>query len=643
MSTEAAVHSKQFGQARNTVVERIKQKGNENLADILETTVASKIAKEDFINGLKISFPESEAELIALHEKAKEYQSKGIESYNPYDYFEDMPNGTQKFQPVWLAEAIEDEYNFIWVQGLDTLYIYKDGYWKPQGQRIIEEECNKRLDHEFRQNRCREVIEAIRTRQSIPRHQFSPTERKLNFKNGTYNLETGELEEHKPEDYFTQKIPWEYDSDAQCFAIHEFVDDITGSEEDKETLIEASGYCLLPSFPISQSFILIGEGSNGKTMFLELLKEILGRENYKEEELQQLENTRFGTQALYQKLALFSDDLPSTKLQTGTTFKALTGGGDVRAEIKGGEHFQFKNYATPMFACNQIPETQDESDGFFRRWKIINFPYKFRTDPDPENDYEKEAKPENQLKKEILDEDEVKGFINEAVAHLELLLDQGRFTHDYDPEVTRKLWHSYSAPLEEFIEKYVEQGITKAEAERRSRNQVDWNRHDYDYIVKDHLLELASIFCRERGSRAPSKGDITNKLKKMNYNFRNTRSQLPFENTNQTTIWRGITFSDKLFEELIGLQGLQGFRNISRVRVKENFIQELRSEYATPASESDVNLSDVRDILPESDGLKTEKVAEELEISEDQALEMLQTLSRDGEAMDIDPDTWIKI
>jgi len=579
--SNAATHSKQFGNSRQTVVQKLKENGHENVADILETTTAQKIANEDFISGLRTSFPDAESLLIAIHEKAKQYQQKGIESYNPYEYFEDMPSGSKKFQPRWLAEDIMDDYEFVWVRQLEKLYVYKNNYWKPQGFRIIEEECNKRLRDEHRATRTREVKEIIKTEVSISRYDFKPPSTKINFQNGVYDVENEALEDHDKEFYFTQKIPWDYDPNAVCPAINDFLDEITHTQEDKETLIEAAGYCMLPNIPISKAFILVGEGSNGKTQFLNILKEIIGKENYKEEDLQQLEESRFGTQTLYQKLALFSDDLPGKALQSANTFKSLVGGGEVRAEYKGGAHFQFENYATPVFACNDIPHSQDDSDGFYRRWMIVNFPYKFKNNPSESNPYEKEKKPENELEREILDEDEIKGFINDAIVHLEMVLDQGQFTHDMDVEDLRKLWNAYSDPVNEFIEKYVEQGLTKNEVERKASKEESLNSYEFDYIIKDDLHTIVTQYCEARNTRPPTKQKLTSRLQQKNLYFTNTRSRVPGDDDSRVNIYRGLKFTSDFWSELKSVHGVQGFRSIPRVRVCENFIDKVSSEYGT--------------------------------------------------------------
>ena len=37
----------------------------------------------------------------------------------------------------------------------------------------------------------------------------------------------------------------------------------------------------------------------------------------------------------------------------------------------------FENYAKVIFACNELPKVYDLSDGFWSRWMLFEFPYKF--------------------------------------------------------------------------------------------------------------------------------------------------------------------------------------------------------------------------------------------------------------------------
>jgi putative DNA primase/helicase len=468
----------------------------------------------------------------------------------PSIYFENV-QGRRKFRPNFLAQDIEEKYKFKYVQDTKKFYVYKDGYWQEMAERVIKEECNEKLDDEFEPAHSSKVKETIKTRPHIRtnKEDFQPCSYKIPFENGAYNLEESELQEHNPEDNFTHKIPWKFDSDAQAPKINQFLDDVVDNKRDKELILETIGYSLLADYPYAHALLLNGRGKNGKTVLLKIWKNLLSESNYKEEELQQLENGRFATRWLYRKLGLFCDDLPSTKLESGSTIKSLTGGGETRAEIKQGDHFDFKSYATPVFACNQIPASNDDSEGFFRRWEIVNFPYKFVDNPVKEN--HKQKKDKTELLNELTSEAEMKGLINEAVVRLELALDNGGFHHKTDAESTRGQWKSYSSPVEQFIENCIEQGMTQKDAEELENENLskDLSEYSYDFIVKDDLVYLIDKYCEYYNERAPSKTKITQKLKDESpYYVQEGRTRQLGEDNDRQRVYKFIKFSDEFID-----------------------------------------------------------------------------------------------
>src|SRR5207302_7003645 len=107
-------------------------------------------------------------------------------------------------------------------------------------------------------------------------------------------------------------------------------------------------------------------------------------------------------------------DLPDNILKSAGTFKMLTGGDSIMAERKFGHPFLFKNYAKLMFSCNKVPEVQEDSDAFFRRWIIITFPNKFEGANDDRDMLSKLTTPE-----------ELSGIFNWALKGLKRLQQQG--------------------------------------------------------------------------------------------------------------------------------------------------------------------------------------------------------------------------
>ncbi|MDQ9871095.1 DUF5906 domain-containing protein, partial [Acinetobacter baumannii] len=71
---------------------------------------------------------------------------------------------------------------------------------------------------------------------------------------------------------------------------------------------ECIGYCFFRQNELSKSFFLTGPGSNGKSTFLDMVKNVLGRPNYVSLDMDEL-GERFSTTTMFGKLANIGDDI----------------------------------------------------------------------------------------------------------------------------------------------------------------------------------------------------------------------------------------------------------------------------------------------------------------------------------------------
>ena len=99
----------------------------------------------------------------------------------------------------------------------------------------------------------------------------------LNCLNGTLNLETGQLEEHKINDFVTRIIDVEYDPDALCPTWEKVIRQIFLDDPDLISYFQrAVGYTLTGLTNEQVMFILFGKGGNGKSTIIEVLRSMLG-------------------------------------------------------------------------------------------------------------------------------------------------------------------------------------------------------------------------------------------------------------------------------------------------------------------------------------------------------------------------------
>jgi len=147
-------------------------------------------------------------------------------------------------------------------------------------------------------------------------------------------------------------------------------------------LFEIIGYVLYPRYDLHKAIMLVGEGRNGKSTYLRLIRDIVGSENYASVSLQELADpsNRFAGSELYRKLANIVPDLPKRALQDTGRFKMLTGEDYLCIDRKYRDRICFVNYAKLLFSANELPQVYDMTEAFWRRWLVIEFPNQFDID-----------------------------------------------------------------------------------------------------------------------------------------------------------------------------------------------------------------------------------------------------------------------
>jgi putative DNA primase/helicase len=145
-------------------------------------------------------------------------------------------------------------------------------------------------------------------------------------------------------------------------------------------LVEIIGYTLLAGdYPLNKAVMLVGDGKNGKSSYLGLVKHLLGPENVVSVKLQDLtsEDARFAVFNLYGKMANIFADLPKGALKETGIFKVLTGEDAITADRKFRDPITFVNYAKMLYSANELPKVYDMTAAFWRRWLVIEFPNAF--------------------------------------------------------------------------------------------------------------------------------------------------------------------------------------------------------------------------------------------------------------------------
>lgn len=261
------------------------------------------------------------------------------------------------------------------------------------------------------------------------------TIKKTNFLNGILDNETLKLSPHTPNIGFRHVLKFNYTPTALCPHFDKFMHDITiGDESLQKLLLEFVGYALSnDSYWIHQALVLEGQGSNGKSTFMGVIRELAGHANCTAFTLTDLKEEGH-RQCLDGKLLNMAEETPSRSLQDSSGFKSLVGGAVISARQLYKKPYSFKNRAKLIFACNDMPETGDTSHGYVRRFLIA--PFRARFSDELGN---KDPLIEEKLSSEL------PGIFNKVIHAYREVLKRRKFS---DSEASRKALHDYRREID---------------------------------------------------------------------------------------------------------------------------------------------------------------------------------------------------
>lgn len=344
------------------------------------------------------------------------------------------------------------------------MWIYEDGIYVHNGFCEINKWVHNLFKKHYKLVTVNKIKEKIIAMTYINQEDFFKNNNPhlLPVKNGLLNLHTGEIEEFNQDKIFFSKIKYNYNKDSQIDMIDKFIRNIVHDDEQYNTIQEFFGLCLYKEYFIPKALMLLGHGSNGKTAILNLLTRLVGVENISTLSIDQMNNKGFSTSELFGKMANVCGELSAKTLEDTDVFKQLTGGETIGANRKFKSVIYFKNYAKIFSACNKLPKTNDITDGFFRRWILLEFNNKFVNKKKFDEMSEQEKIVNNvkladpKILNKICTEKEMEGFLVWCYEGLRRLLVNKKFSIDDDIETLRIRWIEKSSTFMEFANRYIE-------------------------------------------------------------------------------------------------------------------------------------------------------------------------------------------
>lgn len=190
-----------------------------------------------------------------------------------------------------------------------------------------------------------------------------------------------ELHEHHESQLSRFKVDYEWDPTADSTNWVKFLDSVWEGEADleerKRALGQWLGGTLLGRATLGQrAIIMLGKGSNGKSVLADAVTGLFSREDVACVSPQDLGADYSKASLMGVKINVVADVSARELIHSGD-IKMVINGDQIKGRHPYGREMFFNPIAGHLFSCNELPRTIDLSDGFFRRWIFLSFSRKF--------------------------------------------------------------------------------------------------------------------------------------------------------------------------------------------------------------------------------------------------------------------------
>lgn len=275
--------------------------------------------------------------------------------------------------------------------------IWNGRYWEIQGTGLVTHKITKMVSMvdkktAHRRNFIRGVEFICQNDADISTNLelFDVDNYTLNCPDGTYDLRTGECHPHNPDDNLsaitlaTPAAPKDY---GKVFPV--FIEQICCGDKDLMMYLQvALGACLSGAIESHWLLFFIGEGRNGKSTLLDVLKRAFGTYHkvIPSKTLMDQKNPGHATEIAFLKgarLAL-SSEVEQSCFWSESRINEITGDGDITARYMRGDQFTFRRTWKIVVAGNHRPRLNSVATGIVSRIKMIPFKASFLGKEDPE-------------------------------------------------------------------------------------------------------------------------------------------------------------------------------------------------------------------------------------------------------------------
>lgn len=281
---------------------------------------------------------------------------------------------------------VRDEKDEVMKMAKDTIYdMYNELMTNNGGNRMINLKSFEYINNSLNKNKLQAMIDLSKSELASIPSEFDKDKMLINCQNGVLNLETGKLVDHDHRHMMTCIAGTHFDPDAKCPRWLKFLNEIMEGDEDMIKYIQrAVGYSMTGKTKEQVLFMFYGKGSNGKSKFIEVIREIMGDYSAVAEFSSFLikvnDAIRNDIAKLVGKRFVTASESEKGRRLSVSVLKQLTGEDSITARFLRKEYFEFKPDFKIFLITNNKPEIHESNYAIWRRIKVVPFNVKYEDD-----------------------------------------------------------------------------------------------------------------------------------------------------------------------------------------------------------------------------------------------------------------------
>ena len=322
---------------------------------------------------------------------------------------------------------------------------------------------------------------------------FTPTDAviRINLKSGTLEFRDGQepvLVPFNKRHGIRYQLGYDFSPGADCSLFRKFLERCVPETANQQILLEYAGYIFVNELNFEKVLFMYGQGMNGKSVMIAVLKALFGEHNVTEYSLESIsKKAEYRAKLADGILNICAESANSLNIDV---FKKIASREPLECRSLYKDPIMLTDYSRQIFSTNTLPKITEATEGFFRRFLFVPFDQYIT---------EEERNYRMNMVEYWEESGELPGILNMVIAGLQRLVQNGGFTKSASSDVVLEEYKLDSNSVHSFVQDEGYVPCTESKVKLKA------------------LYDVYRLYCSNNGLKAVSIKNLAHRLRNLGY------------------------------------------------------------------------------------------------------------------------------